>query len=217
MDVFEIVALLRRRWGVITVVCLCAIGLAYGLEKSDPGYRETGTVAIAAPVYANNMFAYATSLRTAEDLLNHYVASPAGEQQIRAAGGTANYDITMANAYNMEYPTYKNPYLDISVTSPAPAETADTFAAVIAVLKKKLATLQSSQGVPPDLQVRATLAYNSGKPAYQRGSRVRSLSALAIITMIIALLSAYAFDRRSARTSVTRSRAPRPTSRQVFE
>ena len=200
MSPLEITALLRRHLIAVAVICVFAAGATYRLTHADPGYQDSGTVAFTAPKAANDMFAYDYDLLVVGELMNWYMGSPAAEQQVHAAGGSGHYDVAMVNLNNQEFPYYKFPYLNITVSSPSSESTQSTFTAAVNVLMKNLAARQASQGVPPKKRITALLASQQPGPVSQRGSIKRSLIAITILTIIVAIMIASFLDRRKQRS-----------------
>ena len=198
MNLLEIKALLRRHLFAVIVVCILAIGVTYSLEHANPGYEEAGTVVITgSPAMEKSaLYTYANSLLAMQDLVSVYMSGPGAEHSVRAAGGAGSYSVTLVNNNNEELPYYKNPYVNIVTSSPSAGISESTFTAVVSVLTKEVTTLQVEGGIASNEQIAAILSSRSGAPVSQRGSRVRSLAAIAILTIIVVIMSAYALDRK---------------------
>jgi hypothetical protein len=192
-----IVALTRRhRVGVVTVLVLAAC-LAYGLEHSAPGYSDSATVAFTAP--GADLFSHQSGLLVIDALTADSVMSETGHQQVRAAGGTAHYNVALVNLNDEDYPNYSDPYVTVTTTSPSPSAAQRTFSAVMQVLRHDLAAMQEQQAAKPATWIQArTIAAPSG-PVAQGGSRKRTLAALAVLALIATFMTAAFLDRHSIR------------------
>jgi hypothetical protein len=196
MSLLEIAALVRRHLFAVVTICILATSIAYGLEHKNPGYQDSGTVAVASTKIENKLWTYPRSLLAVEELLNVYIGGPQGERGVLAAGGRGDYSVTLDNVNNEELPYYKYPYLNIATSAGSTEAARTTYSAVIEALTKELASLQGDPKVPASKLPAVTLTAQPGTLTSLRGSRVRSLSAVAVLTILAAIMSAYAFDRR---------------------
>jgi hypothetical protein len=197
MSPLEIVALLRRN--LVAVIAVCAFGavLSYVLLHADPGYVDTATVAFYGPGGTNQN---ADGLLATSQVTADYVMDAAAQAQIRQAGGTTSYDVAPVNLYNIEYPNYGVPYVTVTTTSLDPVAAMHTFTAVMKVLDDDLARIQQEQGVQPTYRITAAYIATPTGPISQKGSHIRSLVGLAVLTLIAAYFVAAVLDRRSTRS-----------------
>jgi hypothetical protein len=94
---------LRHRIAVIFTALVAGV-LSFQLIHANPGYMDSGGVMFTAPKSSGNLFQNMQSLRVAEETVAAYMMGPQGEQQVRAAGGTASYNVAMLNTYNEDFP-----------------------------------------------------------------------------------------------------------------
>jgi hypothetical protein len=191
----DIVAMLRRHLIAVAVACLAVLGLGYHFAHMNPGYTDVGTIGFLAPHdpltgFANSRGTQAIKVATAE-----YMMGSAASQQVRAAGGTANYDVELVNSYNEEFPDYSQPYATVTTNSPDPTAALNTYNAVVSVLIKDLAQRQAQQGARPKVQITA-LPVNTTGPTIQSGSNKRVYAATAALMVIAAFMTASVLDRR---------------------
>jgi hypothetical protein len=213
-----IAALWRRHLAAVALIFVCAAGLGYYIKHEPAGYADTATVAFTWQ--KGGLFNHEAALLVIDELTTRAVMSPAGQQQIRADGGTASYNVALVNLNNEDYPNYSDPYVTVTTTSVDPGATAQTFSAVMNVLQQDLNALQERQGAKPDtwIQLRSIAAPTG--PIAQTGSLKRSLAGLLLLALIAAFMTAKFLDSHPIRlrgrspnvllaTGVPRSSAPR--------
>ena len=107
----------------------------------------------------------------------------------------------MQNANTEELPYYKYPYLDITTSGASTEVALSTYSAVTEVLTEELASLQDDSKVSATAAAAytVTLAPQRGTLTSLRGSRVRSLGAMAALIVLAGIMAAYTFDRRGQR------------------
>lgn len=192
----EIAMLLQRHRVAVALVLILAAGLGYHIDRTVPGYADTATVEFTAPKgTAYNR----ESLLVIDELTANSVMSARGQEEVRSAGGTANYNVALINFYNEDFPYYGVPYVTVTTMSHDAADTQRTFPAVMEVLRNDLAALQARQGAKPDSWVGLrTIAAPTGAVP-ETGSRKRTLGGLAILTIVAAFMVAAFFDRHPLR------------------
>ena len=168
----NIVAMLRRHLIAVAVACLAVLGFGYHLAHMNPGYTDVGTIGFIAPNDPLTGFADSRGTQAIKVATAEYMMGSAASQQVRAAGGTANYDVELVNSYNEEYPDYSQPYVTVTTNSPDPTAALNTYNAVVSVLIKDLAQRQAQQGARPKVQITA-LPVNTTGPTIQSGSNKR--------------------------------------------
>lgn len=200
MSIVDIIAMLRRHLIAVAMVFLVAGGLGYHLLHVDPGYSDSGTIAITAPQAwgEGSAFSDFRSLLTTEEVMGWYMMSPQGGQAVRVAGGTASYDVAFYNSYTQQYPDYSAPYLIVTTTSQDPVEVQTTFDAVVKVLAQNTAARQLQAGANPSEMINATLTGSSG-PLANKGSHKRTIVGLIILMTIAAFMVASILDRRKSK------------------
>jgi hypothetical protein len=193
----ELAALLRRHVVAAIVILVLAAGLAYHFKHARQPYVDTATVAFVAPGHGINVFS--TSLLAVNQVMATYIMSPLGQQEVRKAGGASDYNVSMVNLYNVQFPAYGVPYSVITASSPDPAEAQRTFTAVTQVLQDNLASRQARQGVNPDERVGMRLIAAPTGPIEPTGSRKRMIAGLAVLTVVVGFMLLTFLDRHSIR------------------
>ena len=192
----DIVALLLRHRIAVMFAALVAGVLSFQLIHANPGYMDSGGVMFTAPKSSGNLFENMQSLQAAEETVAAYMMGSQGEQQVRAAGGTASYNVAMLNTYNEDFPDYSQPYVTVTVMSDHPEAARQTFRTVLGVLRRATAALQAQVGATRKNEVQATLVSVPTGPIAQGGSHKRTYAALGVLTIISVYLVAVVLDRR---------------------
>ena len=210
----DIMALFRRHLMAVTVLFVLVAGLAYHLQRTQPGYLDTATVAFTAP--AAGLFGDAASLLVIDELTANSVTSAAGQQQVRNAGGTTAYHVVLVNLNTEDFPNYGEPYVTATTTAPDPAASEHTLSAVLKVLQRDLVALQARQGAKPKTWIQLRVIASTG-PIAQTGSRKRALAGLAILAIIVAFMVASFLDRHPVRLRDLLQRRDRPDTRDQLD
>jgi hypothetical protein len=189
----EIVALMRRHLVAVLVVCALSAGLGYRLLHANPGYTDTATVAFTLP---GGQFGAGVSLLVTDQVMANYMMGADAQRHIRAAGGTASYDVALVNLNDEFFPDYGVPYVTVTTASPDPVAAQKTFTAVMSVITANLASRQAQLGVVPGNWIQALTISAATGPIQQGGSHKRSVIALGVLTLIAAYLVAVLLDRR---------------------
>jgi hypothetical protein len=194
MTVQEITALVRRHLVAVMIVVVIAAGVAYKFKHAPVSYTESGTVALALGTSSGNPNPYISLDQAMIDtaaVMVLLVSSPHGQAQVRAAGGSAAFDVELNNAYSMQFPDYSAPYILVSATSPDPAAAHRTFTAATRLLGNELALRQAQAHVPAGSLIEAHMIADSG-PQPAPGSSKRTLFAI-LILMIVAVFALASF------------------------
>jgi hypothetical protein len=208
MTVREIAALMRRHLLAMAVVLMIAAGVTYSIMSTPPIYSESATVIFSAgPSLADSRLSasFMIPLIATEVMLSQTMMSSPAQSQVRAAGGTAAFELMPYNLYSLQYPDYGEPITMLTVTSSDPEAIQRTFGVVLGILGQRLAAMQAH--VPPRNRVQDSLVGDSGMAA-QPGSSVRVLAGLVLLTVIAVFTVANFLDRRQYRPGV-----PRPGGR----
>jgi hypothetical protein len=195
----EIIGIGRRHLVAVAVVVVLAAGLFYNFTHRNPGYVDSGVVAFVAPKNDGGLFGYGQSLLAADQVMQARLTGAQGQQEVRQAGGTANFDVELANQNNEEFPSYSDPYATVSTVSNDPAEAARTYAAVIQVLTRNLQEVQAQEGAPAKTWIQLQVISDSPGPTLQKGSKIRIFAGLAILAVILAFMLAVFLDRHPVR------------------
>jgi hypothetical protein len=194
----DIAALLWRHVVAVAVIVVLTMGVAYHLERADPGYADTATIAFTPPD-AQGLFTHVGSLLVIDALTANTVMSTQGQQQVRDAGGTADYNVALVNLNDEDYPDYGEPYVTVTTTSANPGATSSTMSAVVTVLARDLQDLQARQGAQPGAWIGLRSIATASGPVAQAGSRKRVLAGLAVLALIAAYMVARFLDRHPVR------------------
>lgn len=203
MSIGQLVALARRHILAVCLVALVTAGIVIDFKYTQPKYTETATLVVEAqdfssvePVNIDDNYLENTSLITTCLLLVMHLSSPQGQAQLRQAGVSSSFSISVVNGYNADSPSYNYPDLSVSVTDSSPTVTHQQFNNAMRVITANIATLQSGD---PILGQNDLVAYtlSDGGPASQRGSLLRSYAALLLCFLIATFLTCSFLDRRS--------------------
>jgi hypothetical protein len=198
MSITELLGLARRHIITVALVLIVTLGIAYSFKHTNPGYTETGTVALATNSVENSY--YDNSLITTGLILVDWMSGPEGQHQLQQVGVGSGFTVAVVNESNIDDPRYPYPDLTVTSTNPNAAVAHSEFINGIAVLDAKLASLQAPVKVSSQLRVTARVLSDSG-PVTQEGSRVRAYGALGFLALVAAYLIARFLDNRSVRSS----------------
>jgi len=211
MSFLEIAALMRRHFIAVMAVFILAAGVLYDFKSTPQTYQESATVVFTPPTSLQNPNPYSSfggSLITAGEIMIRFLMSPQGQQRVRAAGGTADFNVALVNLYNQEYPDFGDPYAILSASSDNPAAAHATFVVVARQLLGILAAKQAQAGVSPHNRVAARVVGDSG-PVVQHGSSKRAYAGVLLLTIVPAFMVAISLDRRrDRRRGARRARPP---------
>lgn len=191
-------ALFRRHIVALAVLFVLVAGLAYHIERTKPLYMSTATVSFIAPTI-RNIWGYGESLLAMDEIMAYSMMSPSTQESVRAAGGTATYDVALVNLNNEDYPNYSDPYVTVTTTSPDPAATQNTFTIVMRRLADEVNMRQARQGGPPSTWIRTYTIAASAGPVAQTGYPKRTLAGLAVLAIIAAFMVSTFLDRHPYR------------------
>ena len=195
MTLTEIVALMRRHVLAVAMVLLVAGGLAVHFKTAKPLYIDSATVAFTAPDSQPYPFQIGEDLLVMSELSARAMMNPVTQRKVRAAGGTAPYDVSLVNLNNEDYPNYSNPYVTVTATSRDPAAAQRTYTIVMQALKNNLVTRQAAEGAAPKNQIQAAVFGATGGPIPQPGYPKRVFAGLAVLTLLAAFLISRLLDR----------------------
>ena len=208
MSLRRIVALLRRNMLAVMAVLILASGAGYGLKGTAPTYSESATVVFTVKTVLFRAFDHystfrnsliATGAMMAQDLSGHDA-----QAQIRATGGTGQFQLAPFNVYDLQYPDYAEPFGTLTAMSTSPASVQRTMVLVLKYLANRLAALQALAGVHAGNQIHTYLV---GKvpPTKEPGSRARAFAGLALLTVVAVFIVSNFLDRRRYPSGVHRS------------
>jgi hypothetical protein len=176
------------RLAAVAVVLILAAGVGYRIKETPPVYLQSATVIFSVPESQTvpDVYEYlAPSLIATAGSMVEVMMSPEYQRRVRAAGGTADYDLALMNFYNEDYPNYSEPAATLKSDSPSPAAARRTFSVAFGLLQDLLSVRQQEAGVPPPDRILAGYVGNTG-PIIQAGSPKRVFGGLALLTVVAA-------------------------------
>ena len=199
MTLREIAALMHRHLLAVAIVLLISAGVGYYVMNTAPTYSESATVVFMpknAPLGARSNAGLiaplvATEVMTAQTLMN-----PSVESQVRAAGGTASFQVVPLNLYSQQYPYYEEPAATVTTTSQRPADVHRTFTVVLRLIGKRLAATQT--GVPARGRIQESVVGDTGS-VLQPNSQTRVFAGLALLAAVAVISTANFLDRLGQR------------------
>lgn len=197
----NIIGLLRRHLGAVLVILLLFGAVGIYLKKSHAPYQDSGVVVFNEPpssVFPNPYSSPSGTLIEAAGLVAILATSPAGDHQVRAAGGAAQYSVVLANSYNLEYPYYGSPTVRVTAAASDPVEATRTFTIVTRVIASDLTALQGRAGVPQAERITTAIVGVTG-PLSQQGSSKRVFAGLLFLAIVAVFTVAGFLDRHSIR------------------
>ena len=115
----EISAIMRRHLVALFVVFIVTVGIAYEFKTTPPAYVESATVVFTAPTsttFPNPYSAFSSDLITTAEVMVRTTMSPQSEQEIREAGGTADFNVALVNINNEQFPFYNGSYATVTTS-----------------------------------------------------------------------------------------------------
>lgn len=203
MSVRQLVALARRHVFAVCLILLVTAGITIDFRYTQSGYKETATVGLEPESFvsveslnADQNYLLNSSLITTCQLLVMRLSGPQGGIQLRQAGVTGNFAVSVVNDSNADTPIYPYPDLSVSVADSSPSTTHHQFIEATRVITVDVADFQvGNQISTQDRFVTYTLS-DSG-PISQRGSLIRTYAALIFLALVAMFLTCRFLDRRS--------------------
>jgi hypothetical protein len=203
VSVRQLVALAGRHVFAVCLILLVTAGLAIDFRYTQPGYEETATVALepgsffsVKPLNANQHFLLNSALINTCLLLAIHLSGPQGASQLRQAGVTDRFAISVVNDSNADTPSYPYPDLSVSVTGGSPGTTHHQFIESMHVMSLDIADFQAGNQI--SRHDRATIyTLSESGPVSQRGSLIRSYAALIFLALVATFLICRFLDRHS--------------------
>ena len=203
MSVGQLAALARRHLFAVCVILLVTAGIAINFRYAQSGYNETATVALepesfvsVEPLNVDQNYLLNSSLVTTCQLLVMRLSGPQGGIQLRQAGVTGNFAISIVNGSNADTPSYPYPDFSVSVADSSPDAAHHQFIEAIRVIATDIADFQASNQISTRDRLVAYTLSDSG-PISQRGSFIRIYAALIFLALVAMFLTCRFLDRRS--------------------
>jgi hypothetical protein len=203
MSPSKVYALLRRHLVAVTVVLAIAAGSAWDIKSNPPVYQESAEVIFAVPG-PNPYSTLNSELVPAANLMTRTMQGAGYEQQVRQAGGTAEFNIGLVNLYNEQFPYYDDPYVTVTAQSPGPEDASRTFQIAVRVFRNLVTVRQAQAGVQRQDFITTHIVADSG-PVAQLGSMKRALAGLVVLTIMVLFLVVNFLDRRPSPGSARHS------------
>jgi hypothetical protein len=190
MNARNVAVILRRHLVAVTLILMTSAGVAYDMKVTPVTYAQSATLVFgvgrspAEPNLANPLI---DPLIATEVTMAQVMDSPAAQSEVRAAGGTAQFQFVPENLYSLQYPYYAQPSATLTATSPSPSAVTRTFTVAAQVLASRLAALQERAGVLPQHRIRTFIAGDTG-PVPQPGSPARVFGGLGLLTVVALLM-----------------------------
>lgn len=205
MNIRQLAALVRRHIIAAGLILVVTAGIAIDFKLTPSPYTETATVALEPenfnsiePLSVDSDYLQNTSLIATCQVLVMLVSGPQGEAQLRKAGVTSKFMLSLVNESNIDDPSYDYPQLLVSATSGDPDSTHRQFSEAMQVIAADIARLQTGYPFSEKYRIKTYMLSDSG-PVSQRGSLVRSYAALVFLALIATFLMCSLLDRRSNR------------------
>jgi hypothetical protein len=193
----QIAALMRRHLGAVMVVIIVATTTVLIFNRTPVTYQESGTVIFKAPGFSfspNPDTSSSKGVVVTAGIMALLLMSPRDQRQVKAAGGTAAYDVALVNLADLEYPDYGYPDVTVTATATDPAQVDRTFALVIRKLHSNLVSRQAQAGASRETRITASIAGDTGSQA-KVGSSARVYAGLLVLAIIAAFAVAVILDR----------------------
>ncbi|WP_405677857.1 hypothetical protein OG239_32820 [Streptomyces sp. NBC_00868] len=199
----ELVRALRRRWYVLVVAMALAVPGAQQVLRPSPTYLSSAIVVLKPPVTGtqpNQLANLQPPLAAVSYAAVRQLESPAGADELRAAGVEGTYRLIPRNSGTSVTPRYLIPSLQIQAEQPGPAAADATVQKIIEVYTKHLTDLQTQQGIPEAARMSITLLVPPNSVA-QTGTKSRGLAGLALLALVAGVPAALWTDQLLARRS----------------
>jgi hypothetical protein len=197
VNIRSLKAVLPRHPLLVILVVVLVAAIAYNVKHARPTYAESATFVFTVPAAAANPSSEA-SLLVSGDVMAQSLMSPSSQSSIRAAGGTAVYNIALVNLGDQEYPEYQFPFATLTAQATSADAINRTFTVTLDLLNRLLATRQTQVGAPSGSWISVDIVGATG-PVVQAGSKKRSLGALALLAATVIFMISNILDWRGKR------------------
>lgn len=191
-------AAFRRPVWALLVAGLC--GLWSFLQLTAPTvYEARAVVTLLSPTtkFPRNAYAsFTPGLVMLAEASALSATNPATRDLIRRAGGTGDYSVVLDNRGNEELPIHDQPYLWVSARSTDAGEAQRTLTATMGVLRTQLRERQEAAGASTASLVTWRVTGGGDGPVAMRGSRVRQLGGLGLVSVLVTAYAVVLADRR---------------------
>ena len=167
---------------VAAVMLLLVVGR--DIKHTPPTYVDSATIVFKtnkASLALNPNSTVDGSLITTDALTVESLMDSSSGALVRRAGGTADFNLSLINFDNQDFPEYSYPLATLTTQSASPTAAYRTFNAALKVLQHLVAGLQVR--VPQPDRISLEVAGVTG-PLRQPGSMKRALIAIVLLTLI---------------------------------
>ncbi|GGV59178.1 hypothetical protein GCM10010294_06960 [Streptomyces griseoloalbus] len=197
----DVAEALLRRWYVLLLGLLLTAAGTYQVLRPAPQYVSSAVVVLKPPVTGNQPNQL-TNLQPPLATLSYGVVqqleSPAGREELNAAGVRGAYQLIPRNSGTSATPRYLIPSVQVQARRAGAVEADTAVQRVVDVYTRHVADLQDAQGIAPGLRISASvLVAPSATPV--QGSRTRALAGTALLGGTAAILGALWCDRYALR------------------
>ncbi|MFI8304451.1 hypothetical protein ACIF80_13510 [Streptomyces sp. NPDC085927] len=208
----NVVDALLRRWYVLVVALLLTAAGAHQVVRPAPRYAGSAVVVLKPPV-TQNQPNQLTNLQPPLAAVSYAVVqrlqSPAGAQELRAAGIQGTYHLVPRNSGTSATPRYLIPSLQVQSQAPDADAAVTAVRRIIDVYAAHVEQLQTAQGVPAGARITPSVL-TSPSAAPVQGDKRRALAGTALLGTAGGVLGALWLDRYllGRRTAAPHGRPP---------
>ncbi|MET7572392.1 hypothetical protein ABZT04_28415 [Streptomyces sp. NPDC005492] len=208
-------ALLRRWYVLVVALLLTAVG-AYQVVRPAPQYVGSAVVVLKPPV-TQNQPNQLTNLQPPLAVVSYGVIqqlqSPAGAEELSAAGVHGTYHLVPRNSGTSATPRYLIPSLQVQSQASDPGAATTAVRRIIGVYTRHVEELQTAQKVPAAGRITASVLV-SPSAAMVQGNKSRGLAGVALLGAAGGVVGALWLDRflmgRHRRAAVDHRRTAGP-------
>ncbi|MQY03465.1 hypothetical protein [Actinomadura macrotermitis] len=213
MTLRDFVAAVFRRPLVALVMVALTAALAFQTVARSPTYEARSVLTFLSPLKApQNAFSnFPPYLVLMADVSARVLASPVGHRAVRRQGGTADFQVLLANRGSQEVPIHDQPYLTVVTRSTSRAAAQRTLVLVQQVLHQELRTRQLKAGADPRSLISWRITASTSQPLADTGKPSRQLAGVLLLGLLGTVYAALLADRFAPRLRL-RARAARPAA-----
>ncbi|WP_433181489.1 hypothetical protein [Actinoallomurus sp. CA-150999] len=194
MTIQDFALLLWRHPVVVLLAIFVTAGAALHLVTERPAYETRAVVNFLMPG-STGFENFNISLVVEGAVTALSLDSQDGAARVRRQGGTAAYDVVLANRGNDEQPVHDQPYVTLIVNSRDPAQASRTLAVLIGVLRADVRDRQVAAGARPDALITTQVVASSDRPIPLVSRRTRALAAIGAAGLLAMLVAALMAER----------------------
>lgn len=207
----DFAAVVRRNLSVTLALLTVTLLVAVRVMTMSPIYQARTVVTFLAPPTSlprNSYASFTPDLTVMAEVATRDMSGQRSRDAVRRAGGTADYQVVLANRGNEELPIHDQPYLTVLTSSRNPAVAQRTLQAVLRVLHANLSARQVREGATASSLISWQLTAVTDQPVVQSGQPTRTLAAIGIVGVLVSLYGTLLADRYRSRLPWRRSGKP---------